>query len=177
MRLSKEKTKELIEAIRGEIIKKPDATIFDIQQNLNLKYGHIYDKNFLGKLKNKIHKERSHRYNQITVRYEIAKLEDTVEELCRELWVIIDDEKSTSREKINAIREIRSSKSMLLETLFNSGIFEANANQPKKDGVLDEEEAKKIAQAISFAFNYDKPITREEWEKQQAEKQNNENML
>lgn len=157
MRLSKEKTKELIEAVRRELVKKPDATIFDIQQSLNAQYNHVFDKNFLGKLKNKIHKERYQRYNKMIVQYEIAKFEDTVEVLCSSLWEIIDDEKSTTRERINAIREIRSAKVVLLETMFNSGIFETSPSRSDK-GELSPEDRELVAQALNYAWNADKPV-------------------
>lgn len=162
MRLSKEKTKELLEAVRGELIKNPSVTIFDIQNSLNVRYGHIFDKNFLGKLKNKIHKERFQRYNKIVVQYELAKFEDTIEGLCTLLWNIVDDGKSTLREKINAMREIRSAKSALLETMFNSGIFENNFNKSKNEGELSPEEKEGISRALNFAFNCDKPTKRED---------------
>jgi hypothetical protein len=152
MRLSKEKTKELIEAVRREIVRNPNTTIQEIQQNLNIHYGHIFDKNFVGKLKNKIHRERFCRYNIITVKHEIAKFEDTIEELCNLLWKIIDDEQSTRRERINAIREIRSAKSVLLETMFDSGVFEVNEKIQKADEPLSLEELEKINRAIEFAL-------------------------
>src|SRR3989338_5464410 len=124
MRLSKEKIKEITEMVRGELVKDPDVTIFEIQRNLNLRYEHIFDKNFIGKLKNKIHKERSYRYNRITVQYELAKFEDTIQELCNPLWTILENPNASNRDVISATREIRSAKSVLLETMFNSGIFE-----------------------------------------------------
>ena len=157
MRLSENKTKELIEAVRREIVKNPNATIMEIQQNLGIHYGHIFDKNFIGKLKNKIHKERFQRYNRIVVQYEIAKFEDTVEELCKQLWKIIDSEKSTPRERINAMREVRSAKSALLETMFESGILETGFSKPRIEHQLSQEEKDLIAQALNYGFNYDRP--------------------
>lgn len=162
MRLSENKTKELIEAVRREIVKNPNTTIQEIQQNLSVHYGHVFDKNFIGKLKNKIHKERFQRYDRVVVQYEIAKFEDTIEELCNLLWKIVDDKESTQREIINAIREIRSAKSNLLEIKFESGILERDFEKLIVNKELSRESQDLIETALEYAFNGDKPTRRQD---------------
>ncbi|OHB23137.1 MAG: hypothetical protein A2939_01940 [Parcubacteria group bacterium RIFCSPLOWO2_01_FULL_48_18] len=158
MRLSKEKTKEITEAVRREIVKNPDVTIFEVQHNLNLHYEHIFDKNFIGKLKNKIHGERSYRYNQITVQYELAKFEDTIQELCNPLWAILENPNASNRDVISATREIRSAKSMLLEAMFDSGIFERQLGRVKNNDKFSPEDEELLKQAFDYALNPDVPI-------------------
>lgn len=156
MRLSKEKNKEILGNVRREMVKKPDITIFELQDILNQHYHHTFDKNFIGKLKSKIHKERAHRVNQ-TIGYELALLEDVINEVSKILWDIINSPETSNREKISAIRELRSAKSTLLEAMLNSGIFERQFSKPKTDSDISPESRELIAKALSYVFNPEQP--------------------
>lgn len=151
MRLSKEKTREIVENVRREMVKNPHITIFELQDILCEKYNHIFDKNFLGKLKNKIHRERANRVNK-TLNYELACLEDTINEIAKILWKIIDNPDTSNRDVISAIRELRSAKSMLLEAMFNAGIFERQLGIVKPEKKLSEEEKAKLEKIIATVF-------------------------
>ena len=149
MRLSKEKNRELLEVIRKEMVKNPAVTIFDLQEVLNKEYSHAFDKNFIGKLKNKIHRERAHRINN-SIKYELALFEDMVDELCRILWEIVDNPDTNIRDRIYAIREIWSAKNKLLDATLNAGVFEQDV-AVKKEAQLTPEDEALIKQAISYA--------------------------
>ena len=149
MRLSKEKNRELLEVIRREMVKNPAATIFELQEALDKEYNHAFDKNFIGKLKNKIHRERAYRLHNSIV-YELALFEDTINELCRILWEIFDNPNTNNREKISAIREIWSAKNRFLDAKLNAGIFRQQA-EIKKDEELSPEDKALIKQAIGYA--------------------------
>lgn len=136
--------------IRREMVKNPDITIFELQDILNQHYQHTFDKNFVGKLKNKIHRERANRLNK-TIGYELACLEDTINEITAILWEIIVNPNTPNREKISAMRELRTARVMLLDAMFNSGIFERQLGRIKTDGKLTPEQEDIIKQAIDYA--------------------------
>lgn len=156
MRLSKEKNKELLEQVRREMVIKPDVTIFELQDILNEHYQHAFDKNFIGKLKNKIHRERANRVNK-TIGYELACLEDIINEVSKILWEIIDNSETSNCEKISAMRELRTARVMLLDAMFNAGIFERQLGKVRNSDKLSPEDEAEIKQALELAFNHDKP--------------------
>lgn len=157
MRLSKERTREIIENVRREMVKNPNVTIFELQDNLGKQYNHIFDKNFLGKLKNKIHRERANRVSK-TLNYELACLEDTINEIVKILWEIIDNPDTPNREVISAIRQLRSAKSMLLEAMFNAGIFERQLGAVKAEKKLSPEEEAEIDKLLATVFRCEKGL-------------------
>lgn len=132
MRLGEGKTKEILISIRREMVKNPDITIFELQDVLVGQYNRTFDKNFLGKLKNKIHRERARRVGK-TIGYELACLEDTINETTKILWEIIDNPNIPVKERVSAIRELRSAQNMLFEAMFNAGIFERQLGRLKTE--------------------------------------------
>lgn len=152
MRLSQEKNKEILESVRREMVVNPSVTIFELQDVLNQHYHHAFDKNFIGKLKNKIHRERAYRVNKRTVNYELALLEDTINETSKILWEIVNNPETSSREKISAIRELRSAKSAFLEAMLNAGVFEPQIGKIKQEEELSPETQEGIRRALSYAF-------------------------
>lgn len=122
--VSEEKQKEYIALIRRLMVMNPSISILGIQSSLeNSKHNLRLDKDYINKLKNKIHKERETRYNNYTVKKVLAKYQDELEELKLRLWSITNDKDSTKQEKIMAIRETRASSKDMIDRLFDAGIF------------------------------------------------------
>lgn len=151
MRLGKEKTKEILGNVRREMVRNPDITIFELQDALNQRYQHTFDKNFIGKLKNKIHRERANRVSR-TIGYELACLEDTINENAKILWEVIDSPKTSNREKMSAMRELRSAKIMLLDAMFNAGIFERQIGKITKEEKFSAKDKELLIRAFDNAF-------------------------
>lgn len=151
MRLSKEKNLELLEGVRRQMVRNPDVTIFKLQELLSKQYNHAFDKNFIGKLKNKVHRERTHRVNK-TIGYELAHLEDTINVITEILWEIIDSPQTAVREKISAIRELRSARSMLFEAMLNAGVFERQLGNLKIEKKLSPEEEAEMDKLLASVF-------------------------
>lgn len=154
MKYSEDKIAEIKERIRLELVKSPAISIVEIQSILSDNCGHIFDKNFIGKLKRKIHQERAYRYNSIDLHRVLAELEDAIKVLSRLLWKIIEDPESSNRDKISAIREIRSAKTMLLESLFNAGIFERKMGEMKLKTDLTPEQGQLLEEAVEKLYGH-----------------------
>lgn len=148
MMYSSEKKLELLEAVRREMVIDPTVSIYSIQEALHEQYGHTFDKNFVAKIKNKVHRERASRTRN-SVAYELALLEDTSMQLKQKLWDIVENENTPAHVKVSAIREIRSVSNTLLESMFNAGVFERQIGVIKGEGRLSEEDQVLLEKAIA----------------------------
>ena len=153
MRFGNDKTNELLENVRREMVMNPSITIFEIQDALQEKYRRVFDKNFIARLKNKIHRERTGRVHN-TIGYEIAMFEDTCIELKRPLWEIIDDEGSSTHDKISAIRGIRTISNDFLDVMFNAGFLTQQIGVVMEEKPLSNEQMELMEQAISWVNTY-----------------------
>jgi len=121
MRLSEEQIGELTEAVRLEMITRPGITILEIKSRLYQKLGHSYDKNFICKLKNKIHRERITQLDRTTLSIELAKLQDAINLISDRCWEIINNRKCSIRTKIKVIRELSNAQNVWINAYLNSG--------------------------------------------------------
>ena len=134
---SKEKIQEHISQIRRILVMNPDITILRIQEKLAKSKKPInLDKDYINKLTNRIRKERAKRYNGYTINKVLVRFQDEVEELKKNLWNIINS--GEDKDKISAIKELRTSSKDLFDKMFDSGIFE------KKLGKLEIREEKTL---------------------------------
>ena len=163
MKFADEKIYELKEKVRFEMVKNPHISILELQAILSHDYGHRFDKNFIGKLKRKVHRERALRFNSASLNEELAKLEDLIQEARKPLMdIIFDDEhKYKPREIINAIRTVIWADNMLLESMLNAGVFEKTNKSQKKERPLTPEEQDLIKRAIDYANERADRYTRE----------------
>lgn len=145
---SSEKKLELLEAVRRELVRDPSASIYEIQDALNERYEHVFDKNFVAKLKNKVHRERARRTSN-SIEFELARLEDTCIALRQRLWEIVDDEATPPHVVVSAMREIRSVSHTLLEAMFNAGVFERQLGIIKGEGKLSDEDQVLLERAMN----------------------------
>lgn len=149
MRFSKDKSGELLESVRLEMVMNPSVTIFGLQDALREKYQRVFDKNYIAKLKNKIHRERARRVSK-SIEYEVASLEDTCKELKRPLWLIIEDEYAPVSTKISAIKAIFAISKLLLDVMLSAGIFKHQAGLVKKELHLSEKDKELIDRALGY---------------------------
>lgn len=157
MRLSNEKSGELLEDVRREMVINPNVTIFEIQERLNEQHNRLFDKNFIAKPKNKVHRERRARVSN-SIAYELASLEDTINEPCAILWGIVDDEKSSASVKIYAIRQILANRSLLFDAMLNAGVFERNLGRETVERKLTPEDNAFIAQALEWVRSHKQEV-------------------
>lgn len=128
---SKEKEREFIGKIRIILVKKPDATIFQVQEIL-AKNKVKLDKNYVSKLIRKITQERANRYNNIAAKDAIAKFEDFIKTWEKELQDIINNPQS-QKVKIAAIKQIIWQYERLLNMQFDAGVFERQLGKMKNE--------------------------------------------
>ena len=156
---SKEKQQEHISQIRRVLVIKPDSTILEVRailidQKIPLKL----DKDYINRLVNKIRKERAKRLDHYTINKILVDFQDEVAELKRRLWVIITSPGNLERDKIAAIRELRTSSKDLFDKMFDAGIFKRKLGELEIGKKLTPEEEDLIKKAINLDYG-DKPST------------------
>jgi len=153
-RYSKTRINEFIARVRALLVRKPDLSLREIQalleahptESLHLQLTYI------GKLVNKIRKEREERMNHHTVNKVLATFHDEAEEIKNRLWMIATDPKSTKAEVIAALRELRNTSKDVMDSMFNAGVFERQLGKMKIEGKLDEKQEERIKDIINHVF-------------------------
>src|SRR3989344_2859315 len=128
MRFSKEKTHELKEKVRFEMVKNPHVSIVDLQQILSDYYGHRFDKNYVNKLKNLCN----------FARYELVGI------------VFNEEKKYKPSEIIAAFRTIFWAEVTLFEAKLNAGIFQKAKQNQTKEKPLTKEETELMNKALNY---------------------------
>jgi len=152
MRFSKDKIHELKEKVRFEMVKNPNISILELQVVLRNDYGHRFDKNFIGKLKRKVHRERTIRLDFASVSEELAKLEDLYIYGKQELMKVIfnDDGKYKPSEIISAFKTVIWAGFTLFDAKLNAGIFDQTKRKQEREKPLTPEEQETVNRAISM---------------------------
>lgn len=152
MRFAKEKLYELRERIRLEMVKDPDISIYQLQDILLPEYGRKFDKNFLAKLKRKVHRERAIRLNYITINDELAKIQDLIH--CARPYLVDivfnDDGRYKPRDIISAFRAVVWGEITLFDAMMNAGVFD-RPQLPEKEKPLTPEQEELLKKAIDYA--------------------------
>lgn len=150
MRFSKEKIEELKQLVRIELVKNPSASIYTIQEELEKSYNHTFDKNFLAKLKRKVHRERSNLFNE-NIYSELGQLQNIVRHARQILMEIIfdDEDKHKPSDKIRAFQVVLDAEITLFYAKLNAGIFE---KQKKKEKKLTAKERVELDELLEIAL-------------------------
>lgn len=129
MSYGKEKQKEHLEMIREIMVYRPNVTIYKIKEVLEQNEVKL-DKDYINKLKNKIHAERALRYNNAAVNEAIAKFDDFINTLGKKLVTI---QKSSKDEwaQMEAIKLLVNNYKTLLNLQFDMGVFEKKLGELK----------------------------------------------
>ena len=91
----------------------------------------MLDRNYINGIVNDIHRERARRAETWTLNHALASLQDSMSEIVRVAWEIVNDPKARNMDKTLAMREIREAHNLVFEKLFDAGVFE------RKLGTLD----------------------------------------
>lgn len=81
MRFSKEKIEKILADIRFCLVKKPNASIYFMQDFLEEKYGHQYSYDFINRLAKKVFQERAGEINRVA-----EEVEKQQEERLEQFW-------------------------------------------------------------------------------------------
>jgi len=153
MRYTKERQNEHISKIRRLLVIKPEASIKDIKETLaGQAKPLVLDKDYINKLVNKIRVEKTKRLDYYTVNKVLADFQDEVAELKRRLWSTITNPDSTDRDKISAIRELRTSSKDLFDKMFDAGVFNRKIGEITLGNKLTAEEQKLLKDAIEMDY-------------------------
>ena len=151
MIISKEKQSEHISQIRRILVIKPDASVREVKEALATQRKPLkLDKDYINKLVNKIRKERAKRLDYYTVNKVLAEFQDEVEELKKRLWLIITSVESSERDKVAAIRELRTSSKDLFDKMFDAGVFSRKLGELEVKTLSDKDTAL-IKKSIDYA--------------------------
>jgi hypothetical protein len=153
---SKEKEAEFLAMVRLVIVKQPHLSGLQVTDILNKQGIRLYP-DYVRKLLKKISGERLARINTEIVAKEIAKYEDLVLVLSRELWKIISNPMAGNKDKNVAIKTMADIHSNLLDKKFDAGIFERQLGKLKAETQMSEEQENYIKQALAYVFNPDRP--------------------
>ena len=154
MRFSEQKNNELREKVRILMVRNPNVAISELQICLSKDYaGRIFDKNYIAKLKNKIHKEWTVGFRSTDLIAELARFEDLV--LCarKELIAVVFNDSGEERAKdiVSAFRAVIWAQGLLVASKLNAGIYKQGPAE-KKATTLTPEQDQLISQAIEFAL-------------------------
>ena len=154
MRFSHEKIYELKEKVRFEMTKSPHVSIVDLQQILSEYYGHRFDKNFVNRLKNKVHRERVLRLNFASLNENLAEMEDLCNFARYELVGIIFNESKQYKpsEIIAAFRTVFWAEMTLFEAKLNAGIFEKAKQNQMKEQPLTKEQSDLLQKSLNYMY-------------------------
>jgi hypothetical protein len=134
------------------MVRNPQVTVRECQSILgSLKTPLPLDRNYVNKLMRSVHRDRAFRLNQKTLSEMLSKFEDETEELKVKLWSIVLDKNAVDRDRINAIKELRNMTSVLVDRMFDAGVFERNLGKIKTESSLTKEEEKQISRALIYA--------------------------
>lgn len=152
-KISDDKEAEYIERIRSIIVRRPDVTISQIQELLEMAKSPIsLSRQYTHNLVRKIRKNRAQRLNHYTLNLVLGKFEHEAEELKKKLWTIADSQMSTDKDKIAAMRELRSTSEALFDKMFDSGFFKRNLGKTETEYTLSEESQALIDKAIKHGY-------------------------
>ncbi|HXK40689.1 MAG: hypothetical protein A3F15_01935 [Candidatus Wildermuthbacteria bacterium RIFCSPHIGHO2_12_FULL_40_12] len=155
MRFAKEKIHELKEKVRFEMVKNPHISILELQGILGYNYGHKFDKNFIGKLKRKVHRERAMRLNFVSLNEDIAVFEDLIRYGRQFLVDIVfnDDGKYTPMQIIAAFRNVIWAESTLIDMKLNCGTYQQVQHKTEKEKPLTPEQQENINRGLDMIFS------------------------
>ena len=153
MIISKEKRKEYIAQIRRILVIKPNSSILEVKEALEKQRKPLkLDKDYINKLIRQIREERAKRLDNYTINVVLAKFQDEVEELKKRLWAILMDPLSSNRDKITAIKELRTSSKDLFDKMFDAGVFKRKLGEIEVGKELSQEEQDLISRVIKLDY-------------------------
>jgi hypothetical protein len=135
---SKETERTHMERVRQILVFNPKATLNVIMKTLaEAKRDPLaLEINYVNKLRNRIKGEQANRYHNATVEKELARFEDLVGELSKQLVSIMTDMSTSKKDRISAIREVRAGFKDLFEKKFDSGVFTRELGVSKIDASI-----------------------------------------
>ncbi len=153
MPYSKERKQEHISQIRRVLVVKPESSILDVKESLEKQRIPLkLDKDYINKLINKIRKEKAKRLDYYTINKVLAEFQDEVEELKRRLWFIIMNAETSERNKIAAIRELRTSSKDLFDKMFDAGVFNRKLGKIEIGERLNSEDKELLEKVLNMDY-------------------------
>jgi len=109
--------------IRSILAQDHQITQRSLQERLK-RDGLELDRKYLGSLLNDIYVERTKRIDTMTLSAALSAFQDTMTEVVRQAWAIVNDPLAERNEVLGALREIRAAHNDVFEKLFDAGVFD-----------------------------------------------------
>ena len=151
MKYSEERKKEHLAVVRQLLVVMPDISASEMTRVLEREKGYKFDRKYTNTLMRKVQGARAERINRQTINHYLGKFEDEVEELKKNLWLIIKTNNTSDKDKVAAIKELRNSTVALFDKMFDAGVFERNLGKIKNEDGLSQEDKDIIANALNYA--------------------------
>ena len=129
-RISQEHKQYYKSRIRSVLAQYPTITQVGLRERLKAD-GLELDRMYLASLLKSIQAERVKRIDALTLNYALSAFQDTMSEIVRMAWDIVNDPMAARLEKLAALREIRAANNDVFQKLFDAGVFE------RKLGMID----------------------------------------
>ena len=157
-RYSKEVERTYTERIRSIIVFHPKSSLKDIKRMLSESKKEPVDLAipYIMKLRNRIYGEQANRYNRATVEKELARFEDLITELTKQLLVVMTDKDALNKDRVAAIREIRTEFRDLFEKKFDAGIFKRSIGEATIDATISSI-IKEVNKTAGTKFKWQEP--------------------
>src|SRR5947199_8552659 len=109
--------------IRSILAQDHQITQRSLQERLK-REGLDLDRKYLGSLLNDIYVERTKRIDTMTLSAALSSFQDTMTEIVRQAWEIVNNPLAERNEVLGALREIRAAHNDVFEKLFDAGVFD-----------------------------------------------------
>lgn len=116
--------------IRSLLTHNPQITQRELKERLEME-GITIDRKYLGTLVNGMYRERARRMDTLTLNYALAFFEDSMNEIAKNGWEILNNPMAKNMDRTLAMREIREAMTASFDKMFEAGVFE------RKLGTLD----------------------------------------
>ena len=121
---SREQENIYISMIRDEVTMKPDITLRVLQVKLEVDKNIHLSLPYLMKLREKVYKQKLAHFNRITLNRALADMGQSYQLNIEKLYDVAMDKKTSNRDRIAALKEIRESKKTLFEKCWEAGVFD-----------------------------------------------------
>lgn len=109
--------------IRSLLTHNPQITQRELKERLEME-GITIDRKYLGTLVNGMYRERARRMDTLTLNYALAFFQDSMTEIAKNGWEILNDPMAKNMDKALAMREIREAMTASFDKMFEAGVFE-----------------------------------------------------
>ncbi len=153
-KVTDDKESEYKERVRAIIVRRPDVSLRQIKKILEESRTEPMSltTHYIGRLVNKIRKNRGQRLNSYTINVILGQFEEEAKELKKQFWAIAGNPMIDDKVKVAALKELRNTSVALFDKMFDAGLFERNLGKSETEHTLSAESEALIERAMRFGY-------------------------